>query len=294
MKYFYTFLLVLALSFSLIRPQVPNAGFEDWTGTEPNEWLTNNADPYITITSSNSSHSGLLALKGECIPFVPPFVPVLAPSAICAGADYLGFPIVERFNSLKGFYKLNSQGSDNILVFVYLSVDSQVIGSGGLLLTNASSYSEFGVPITYFDPNSATPNKCTISFQMIDSVGSATLGSEMYLDDLLLSMDVVSDVEDEFQPLVFELAQNYPNPFNPSTKIRYTIPSFTQYKDEGSLVTLIVFDVLGNEVITLVNEDKPAGNYEVNFDASQLSSGIYFYKIQAGSFVETKKMLLLK
>jgi hypothetical protein len=93
---------------------------------------------------------------------------------------------------------------------------------------------------------------------------------------------------DEVQlPIKFELFQNYPNPFNPSTTIQYEIP-------ELSLVTLKVYDVLGNEITTLVNEEKPAGNYEVEFDGNGLTSGIYFFRLQAGSFVETKKMLLIK
>ena len=92
-------------------------------------------------------------------------------------------------------------------------------------------------------------------------------------------------------PEKFELSQNYPNPFNPSTKIRYSIPNV----GSGLAQTVLkVYDVLGNEVATLVNEEKPAGNYEVDFNASQLSSGIYFYKLQAGSFVETRKMTLLR
>lgn len=84
------------------------------------------------------------------------------------------------------------------------------------------------------------------------------------------------------------LQQNYPNPFNPSTKITYSIP-------ERSNVSLKVFDLLGNEVAELVKEEIGAGTYDINFNASQLlSSAIYFYKLQAGSFVETKKMILLK
>jgi hypothetical protein len=95
-------------------------------------------------------------------------------------------------------------------------------------------------------------------------------------------------------PVQYSLEQNYPNPFNPSTKIRYSIPSVTLSGVEGSLVTLKVYDVLGNEVVTLVNEEKPVGNYEVEFNASGFASGIYFYRIQAGSFVQSKKMILIK
>jgi photosystem II stability/assembly factor-like uncharacterized protein len=85
----------------------------------------------------------------------------------------------------------------------------------------------------------------------------------------------------------FILSQNYPNPFNPSTTIRYSIPT-------SEFVTIKVYDVLGNEIATLVNEDKPAGSYEVNFNAAKLSSGIYFYSLQAGSFTQTKKLILIK
>ena len=97
-------------------------------------------------------------------------------------------------------------------------------------------------------------------------------------------------------PKEFSLEQNYPNPFNPSTRIEFIVPAnvIESETKKFQLVTLKVYDVLGNEIATLVNEEKPAGSYDVKFDASQLSSGIYFYKLKAGSFVGTKKMLLLK
>ena len=90
----------------------------------------------------------------------------------------------------------------------------------------------------------------------------------------------------------FSLEQNYPNPFNPTTSIQYAIGS-KQY------VTLKVYDVLGNEIAILVNQEKPAGSYEVEFNihsdgGQNLVSGVYFYKLQAGQLIETKKMILLK
>ena len=103
-------------------------------------------------------------------------------------------------------------------------------------------------------------------------------------------------------PIEFSLEQNYPNPFNPYTKIKYTIPNVTLSGVEGSRVALKVYDVLGNEIATLVNEEKQPGNYEVNFDASKFSSGVYFYELRVEDpstssgkdFVETKKMILIK
>ena len=109
-------------------------------------------------------------------------------------------------------------------------------------------------------------------------------------DDSLILVNQYTGVNDHTQlntPNSYSLAQNYPNPFNPTTTIKYTL----QFSGR---VTLKVYDILGKEVATLVNEEKPAGSYSVVFDAGKLASGIYFYKLQAGNFVATRKMILLK
>ena len=91
----------------------------------------------------------------------------------------------------------------------------------------------------------------------------------------------------ELTPKSFALYQNYPNPFNPTTKIRYSIPSISN-------VQIMIYDLLGNEIATLINEQKNPGNYEINFDASNLASGVYVYKMRTSTFTDTKKMLLLR
>jgi hypothetical protein len=88
-------------------------------------------------------------------------------------------------------------------------------------------------------------------------------------------------------PAAYRLEQNYPNPFNPTTNIRYSIP-------QSAFVTLTVFDMVGREVATLVNQEQSAGTYVADFDAANLANGTYFYKIQAGNFSETRKMMVLK
>lgn len=99
---------------------------------------------------------------------------------------------------------------------------------------------------------------------------------------------LITAVEDEEKiPKGFSLSQNYPNPFNPTTSIKYTVVSMTH-------VILTVYDMLGREVSTLVDEEKPAGTYEVQFNASNLPSGVYFYTLQAGTYTQTRKMLLSK
>ena len=93
-------------------------------------------------------------------------------------------------------------------------------------------------------------------------------------------------------PSRFSLYQNYPNPFNPSTTIRFSIPMDLGKKTV--LVELDVYDVLGRDIKTLVNSELSAGNYEIQFNASDLASGIYFYTLKVGEFLETRKMILLK
>ncbi len=111
---------------------------------------------------------------------------------------------------------------------------------------------------------------------------------------IVLKFDPLASAKpiDKDIPSDYILSQNYPNPFNPSTTIKYSIPE--SMKSELSNVKIIVYDILGKEVATLVNEQQPAGNYEVIFKAGKLPSGTYFYQLIAGSFVQTKKMLLLK
>ena len=106
-------------------------------------------------------------------------------------------------------------------------------------------------------------------------------------DGLLLMTFNTTSVEEPAAPISYKLNQNYPNPFNSSTTISFSIPTY-------EFVTLKVYDVLGREVATLVNENLSAGSYSYNFDASNLTSGVYLYKLQAGKHSETKKMMLMK
>jgi len=101
--------------------------------------------------------------------------------------------------------------------------------------------------------------------------------------------EMITDVEEEHNilPAKFSLEQNYPNPFNPSTLIKFSIPT-------SLVVTLKVYDLLGRDVTSLVDEEKQAGNYIIKFDGSSLSSGIYFYRLQSGNFVETKKFIIMR
>jgi hypothetical protein len=108
--------------------------------------------------------------------------------------------------------------------------------------------------------------------------------SEFMTYDQILTTDVKTEVS---LPNNFSISQNFPNPFNPSTTIKYALP-------EAAYVNIKIFNVIGKEIATLVNEEKQAGNYQTEFNASNIPSGVYFYRIVAGNYSETKRMILLK
>jgi glucuronoarabinoxylan endo-1,4-beta-xylanase len=133
------------------------------------------------------------------------------------------------------------------------------------------------------------------SSQILPSVGDSNfiftqrpISSDDKFTFQTLKSYITTDVENLVElPTKFELMQNYPNPFNPTTVISYSVLS------RGN-VTLRVYNILGQEVRTLVNQVQAPGTYQVNFNASDLSTGMYIYQIQAGSFVSSKKMMLVK
>ncbi len=104
----------------------------------------------------------------------------------------------------------------------------------------------------------------------------------------------VNDLSTKRLPEQFHLSQNYPNPFNPTTTIKYNIPAVALSPVEGQHVSLKIYDILGNEVSQWVNKSQAPGSYEVEFNASNLTSGMYFYKLEVGDFTEMKKMILIK
>jgi probable HAF family extracellular repeat protein len=130
------------------------------------------------------------------------------------------------------------------------------------------------INITLQDPSSKEVNTIIIS------------GDEVRIDNSSINKLIVLS-SGMIAPIEYALEQNYPNPFNPSTTIKFSIP-------KQSFVTLKIYDVLGTEVETLVDEEKPVGSYEIEFNGNEIASGIYFYKLKSGSFVETKKMVLLR
>jgi parallel beta-helix repeat protein len=192
-------------------------------------------------------------------------------------------------------------GSDSVIV-TYSNIEGGWAGEGNInedplfvgtgtfpyLLSSDSPCIDTGDPDTvYNDPED--PNNP--GYALYPAMGTVRNDMGAYGGPNVASWNIVVDVEDEIEdfqtPTKFELSQNYPNPFNPSTTIQYSLKG-------RSPVELVLYDILGRQVVVLVNEEQDAGYYKIQFNAVTLASGIYFYRIQAGDFVQTKKMILLK
>ncbi|MFZ1520375.1 MAG: endonuclease [Ignavibacteriaceae bacterium] len=259
-----------------------------FTQTQENvfrEW--NKFDTVGVVESNRNNAIALLQLKRN--PYIdhPEFVDRIysfATSNTCPTfADLDLLPFVLNFDSTmvsdttsQGLYIINS-GSG------VLSIDSITISDSHFYISNV---------INDIEPYTALKSELHFVPDTINNFSAnLTVYSDGGIKQILLTgigKDDAVNVEDEITtPLVFALEQNYPNPFNPSTKIKWQ-------SSTNCWQTLKVYDVLGNEVATLINESKPAGIYEVEWNASSLSSGIYFYRLQMGYFIETKKMIVLK
>ena len=283
MKLHYVVVCITCLSFVSLA-QIPNAGFEQWTGSEPTGWATSNAAPVANpVTASSSAHSGSWAVRGDVVNlFSVPY-----PPTIQSGSNARGFSVSQRHANLTGYYIFNPVGGDRFTIDVGMYRNGVGIGIGAAALpTQVASYTQFSVPINY--SSQEIPDTCIIQI----SIGGPTIGTDIHvgsnylLDDLaFLGTNSVGRIDQI--PAVVSLEQNYPNPFNPSTKIRFHVAG-------GGLVSLKVFDVSGREVAMLVNENLHAGTHETTFDAKELAGGMYFYQLRAGEICVTRRLLLLR
>ncbi len=282
-KYFY-FIFGIFLLISITNAQIPNAGFENWTGDEPDDWLTNNSIIAGLITKTTDSHSGTAAVKGSVQHFMTiPFPPMLVSSES-------GFPVSSKPGALHGYYKLNSVGGDSIFVGILMTANHVAIGAGSFVTgTTTGTYQEFVANIEYTP--ATTPDTAWITI-LLSNTDSVHTGSTFQIDDL--SFTSADDISEEGSPdrYTYALAQNYPNPFNPQTRIEYQLA-------EPARVTVGIFDVLGKQVATIIDQYQQTGDHEVFFDGSNLSSGVYYYRMTAvpssGSVItKSRKLIIMK
>lgn len=185
--------------------------------------------------------------------------------------------------------------------FTSNSVDPQPSNAGNWMYCGDATYN-YGNPVVWPRVNCSYSNSSllTASIEKLPLgdlnwfsaaktswVNNQTKAAEWITAENESQLTLTAVSKDEKLPASFTLSQNYPNPFNPSTVISYSVP-------KESMVTLKVFNLLGQEVATLVNSNQKAGSYNITFNASKLSTGIYFYSLKANGFTSTKKMMLVK
>jgi hypothetical protein len=208
--------------------------------------------------------------------------------------------------SVNGLHFILQYEPNLITPIKIISVDR----AGSLTGSTASLYEENKINFLVYDQGfnfltSDSGNIFEIEYVVTDSLNDSTkahlvfteaiaadssivmLPFEFINGDISISPSVGVKEPQNNLPTKFELYQNFPNPFNPATTIQFDIP-------EASFVTLKLYNILGQEVAMLVNEKKDAGKYQVIFDGSKLSSGVYFYRLTASDFIKTKKLLLMK
>ena len=272
--------------------QIPNPGFESWSAGSPVNWYSTNTGFTNNITQSSVAHSGTSSAKGEIILFSGvPF-----PPGLTAGGITQRVTITQNHSAVTGYYQYYPH-VPSLTMSLYVAVNffdaqSQFTAQGSLLLPfgTTSSWQPFSVPMNYSSGSGNLSAFASIQFT-ISGTGSPApadmIGSYFLLDDVALAPPTgVKENAGEI-PTELSLDQNYPNPFNPATNIEFSIP-------EQSFVRLKVFNMLGEEIASLVNEEMRAGNYTADWNAAGMPSGVYMYSLRTGNSVLTKRMMLVK
>jgi hypothetical protein len=282
------FTIFLCLIIQNTFAQIPNAGFENWTGGNPDGWVTSNITGFENVTQSGTPYSGSYAALGTVIQLAPGYV--LQP-VFQIGQNARGFAYNQRPVSITGYYQFNSIGGDRFGVNVGLfkgGIGGTPVGFAAIAdPTVRTSYVQFTAAFNY--QTADIPDTCIIQFQIIgpDTITPPHSGSYFLLDDIVFSGSTAVEVQNSSKPETFSLKQNYPNPFNPSTTIFYSL-------SKASNVKLRIYNILGKEVATLADGFQSAGNHAALFVASNIASGVYFYRLEAEGHTIVKRMLLIK
>ena len=271
---------------SLSLSQIPNAGFESWvtdpdTNSNPVGWETTNSYPVVNVERASPGQLGSYAMKAKTIMvqgFSFPGVAILQ-----AAYNFSATP-----TKFSAWVKSTIMPGDQAFLIVALLKGDSIIASQDSCTFKINStissltYVEFPIKVQ----SALVPDSLLV--MVASGLGSSQVGTEIIVDDLaFIGGSATSVPEERNLPGAFFLSQNYPNPFNPETVIDYQLPV-------AGHVSLKVYDLLGREMATLVDTQLLAGKYKSTWNAAGAGSGIYFYQLRAGDFVQGKKLVLLK
>jgi len=283
------FNFILLPIFMFAQNPIQNAGFEDWSADEPDNWFSNNIPGTVTvITQSSTAHGGSYAVKGENGEISPG---VLWPASITAGtsSEDLYIPVTQKYAKLSGYYQLHTSGTDFIGVMATLldaSKTGRVASIAESISDTTSEYTYFSFDFDYTGGNGE--NAAFLELQFTMSMGVANqIGSYFLLDDVEVSGVTAIESEYGLTPSSFRLEQNYPNPFNPSTTFEFILPNSTD-------VQLLIYNQIGQKVASVVNDRLSAGIHQVNWSSGELPAGVYYYRLFTDNFSATKKLIILK
>ncbi|MCX6150093.1 MAG: T9SS type A sorting domain-containing protein [Ignavibacteriales bacterium] len=219
----------------------------------------------------------------------PPFIWKVGSMSLCGNSIFIS----QEWDIDKGLFRSINDGeqwvqvSEGIKSVEFASPIFEMFGNNIFLANHKEIYLSTDNGDNWFLVNYGLPDEYINTLVIVDTViFVGTGGNGVWCRSLTEIITAIGNEKNNL-PSNYTLEQNYPNPFNPTTTIQFQVPKFL-------FVNIKVYDVLGREVANLVNEEKPAGTYQVSFDAAILSSGVYLYKLNAGSFIETKKMILLR
>ena len=312
MKLLKLYLIVLITFTAVVNAQIPNNGFEIWENypddmnpnnvySKPEMWLgllPNSPSTYSFSIEKNNDNYPIgtgqysMLIKNDLLHDVNGIAlsyDVFPPIDLKANWFNLppSFPISIRPSYFCLYYKYIPINGDSMKAACYFYKSGLKIGEAIHISSESTSeWTPLMIPVNF--STNDIPDSALIVFTVANNLNYQHDGSKLYLDNMSFE-NLITSINKPRSELSnnFQLSQNYPNPFNPRTKIQYSIP-------QRSHVTINVCDILGKELINLVNEEKEIGNYEIEFDGSNLSSGVYFYRMLAGNFVNVKRLTLLK
>lgn len=249
---------------------VPNGGFENWTGGNPDNWYTDNISPIGTpITQATPAHGGNFALEGQVVSTGSGPLAPLVQSTDMSGN---GFAVTQAYSTLTFFYKTNLTGASSLLAVVSMKdAGTNIVGGGAMVFTSSvSSFTSASVPIYY---STANPAKCVIQFSLSDTTsGTPPVGNYFIIDDVSLSG--LAGVQENMPPVNIE--NIFPNPANTSALLNYNL----QAKSD---VRFQVMNLQGKIVRETWLPETGAGKHEMKFDVAALPAGFYLVRMKTNN-----------